>query len=812
MAPAADEHRIATGVRGWLEHPASAALPGDSLLVSGWAFADDARVAAVHAEGPWGRQALACGLQRDDVARAYPEAPHAAQAGFSGAFACPARPSTVTLRVVASLDNGRTVELFRRRMVRPSVLRRRLRAAAEAVAVRWRASRPADPLTLARRASARRRSEARASLDAFLRSGSRLSFAAVPDPVVSAIVVAWNQAELTFTCLESLRRQAGPSLEVIVIDNASTDDTPALLDRVDGVVRAPQDENLGFTRGANAGARLATGEYLLFVNSDAELAPGAFAALVASARRPASIPIGAVGGALVFQSGALQEAGAIIWRDGSCQAYGRGADPAAPEYTFERPVDFCSAALLLTPRSVFEDLGGFEERFSPGYYEDVDYCARVWQRGCQVRFEPRAVARHHEFGSAGARNALRLQRERRPIFVERHRAWLEGQSAPGVDVRAARSHPHGRPAVVLVDDAAPDPRRGSGFPRTAALVRALGDLGCEVTVFGTAGDSPPGARDACPGIEIVPGSPGGIGPFVTSRLAAAPPGSLLVVSRPHNVQYLRANLDLPTLAVPWIYDAEAIFSDRDVARASATGAPLDDVERERRLREELRLARGAAAVLVVSERDRRVFAASGFTNVSVAGHAVEPQPTPRLAADRDAILFVGAFGPDSPNEDAARYLAGEIRRALAGTAAERAPIVIAGAALPPELAADFPDIDWLADCEDLSPLYDRARVFVAPSRWAAGIPLKVVEAAARGVPVVCTSLLADELGWTDGQELLTADDADGFARAIARLFVSNRLWSGLRDAALARVAREHGPATFRAGLVSAMETARRAAR
>src|SRR5205085_6064186 len=112
---------------------------------------------------------------------------------------------------------------------------------------------------------------------------------------------------------------------------------------------------------------------------------------------------GAVGGKLVFPDGRLQEAGSIIWSDGSGDAYGRGGDPASPEFNFARPVDFCSGALLLTPRSLFERLGGFDERYRPAYYEDADYCARLWARGYTVRYEPAAVAIHHEFGSVASR-------------------------------------------------------------------------------------------------------------------------------------------------------------------------------------------------------------------------------------------------------------------------------------------------------------------------------------------------------------------------------------------------------------------------
>jgi glycosyltransferase involved in cell wall biosynthesis len=91
-------------------------------------------------------------------------------------------------------------------------------------------------------------------------------------------------------------------------------------------------------------------------------------------------------------------------------------------------------------------------------------------------------------------------------------------------------------------------------------------------------------------------------------------------------------------------------------------------------------------------------------------------------------------------------------------------------------------------------------VFVAPTRYSAGISLKVIEAAARGVPIVCTPLVAAQLGWASGEELLTAEDPVGLAHAIGSLYANPETWLRLREAALKRVAREHSFPGFRSTL------------
>jgi len=115
--------------------------------------------------------------------------------------------------------------------------------------------------------------------------------------------------------------------------------------------------------------------------------------------------------------------------------------------------------------------------------------------------------------------------------------------------------------------------------------------------------------------------------------------------------------------------------------------------------------------------------------------------------------------------------------------------------------------DLLGPVADLPALFNRVRVFVAPTRYAAGIPHKVHQAAALGVPVVATSLLARQLGWQNGKHLLVADTPDEFAKAVTRLHGNARLWADIRAGALGRVAQDCDPAVFAAALRGALGTA-----
>ena len=111
---------------------------------------------------------------------------------------------------------------------------------------------------------------------------------------------------------------------------------------------------------------------------------------------------------------------------------------------------------------------------------------------------------------------------------------------------------------------------------------------------------------------------------------------------------------------------------------------------------------------------------------------------------------------------------------------------------------DHPRVTLRGAVANTRSIYDAHRVFVAPTRYSAGMPYKVHEAASYGVPVVASELLRRQLGWENGRELLSADvtDPEEFARNIVALYRSEELWSGIRLAAAERVRQENDPARY----------------
>ncbi|MFZ5434389.1 MAG: glycosyltransferase [Calditrichota bacterium] len=227
----------------------------------------------------------------------------------------------------------------------------------------------------------------------------------------SIIIPVHNQSHLTMQCLNSLSNAADTtSYEVIIVDNHSTDDTPQVLKAVEGdVMVLRQSENRGFAAACNIGARLANGEYLVFLNNDTEVHSGWLDAMVKCARDDGAI--GAVGAKLLYPSGDIQHAGlAVSVKRVPYHVFQRfqGDHPAVNE---TRDMQAVTAACMLVPKDVFDANGGFDEGYRNGF-EDVDFCLRLRQNGHRIVYCPDAVVTHFEESTAGRKDHDRENLER----------------------------------------------------------------------------------------------------------------------------------------------------------------------------------------------------------------------------------------------------------------------------------------------------------------------------------------------------------------------------------------------------------------
>jgi GT2 family glycosyltransferase len=269
---------------------------------------------------------------------------------------------------------------------------------------------------------------------------TRLVFPRVSEPEVSIIIPVHDKFEFTYSCLKSvLDACADISYEVIVADDASADKTAGLSHIVQGVTIVRNETPLLFLRNCNHAAKTAHGRFLVFLNNDTIVKPGWLAAMLGCMK--SADDIGVVGSKLLFADGRLQEAGGIIWTDGTGFNFGRGEDPEAAAYRAAREVDYVSGCSLMVRRDLWEALGGFDERFAPAYYEDTDLCFAARRREYRVVYEPGSVLVHFEGISNGrdlSAGVKAYQEKNREAFVEKWRDVLEAeQFAPCTEFEKA---------------------------------------------------------------------------------------------------------------------------------------------------------------------------------------------------------------------------------------------------------------------------------------------------------------------------------------------------------------------------------------
>jgi len=634
-------------------------------------------------------------------------------------------------------------------------------------------------------------------LQALLASRRELVFPSVAQPRVSVVIPIYNQAHYLYLTLENLR--ATPTevpFEVILVDDGSVDATPQVLDRLGNVRMHVHAENRGFGAACNSGVALARGEFVCLLNSDVVPMPGWLDALAEV--MDCHPECGAVGAKLVSADGTLQEAGSILWEDGSTLAYGRGKNPDAAAYAYAREVDYCSAACLLVRRERFAAVGGFDPRYAPAYYEDVDLCLSLWRAGSTVRYAPQAVALHLEHASHGRGRAVALQVRNRGVLRAKWPDLARDHGAPGADIVRWRDRRRGS-RVLLVDDLVPFARIGSGFPRTAALLDALITAGYVVSYLPTTDPTPREPMTGTlqrQGVEVLHGA---LDP--RAHIAARHDCyAVAIISRPHNAPLIDA-IRAANPGVAIIYDAEALFAVRASLHDRLRGATLSPRALEARIRDELAYVASADCAMTVSEMERRAIARYHPQVPSfVWGHAIVAR-TPAVGfTARHGLLFVGPLAM-APNHDAVLRLIGEIFPQVRDAIDCRLTIVGADAPDTVREAADLTGEVALAGfVEDLAPVYDACRVFVAPHQFAAGIPLKVVEAMANGVPCVVSPLLAEQLGITDGVEALIATDVADFAARIVRLHGDAALWRRVQANAFRFVCEHYDPVAMREAL------------
>ena len=608
-------------------------------------------------------------------------------------------------------------------------------------------------------------------------------------PKASVVIPVYGQFARTLECLRALAAHpcAVPA-EVIVVDDGSPDETAERMPLIEGVRYHKRAENGGFIAACNDGASLARGESVVFLNNDTIPQPGWLDALLRTFEDHADV--GLAGSQLRYPDGRLQEAGGVVFSDGSAWNYGRHASPEDCRYAYVRDCDYVSGAAIAVPRALFEQIGGFSTLYAPAYYEDTDLAFAVRARGKRVLYQPESVVVHDEGGTAGTdvqAGPKAYQVRNQAKFAERWRDALASHLPPGTVPTPANLH---KRQVLIVDALTPRPDHDSGSLRLVNLMRLLQEEGAHV-VFLPANRAHDG--EATRALQRM-----GVEAWYAPWAARAPAwfrehgarfdaivlcrhyvaSEMLPLARRHAPQ---ARIVFDTIDLHYLRERRGaeLAGDRALARAA---------ERTRAL--ELDVIARSDATLVVSEVEHALLATDAPTaRVEVVSNLHRIAGKGRSFAERRDLVFVGGFR-HPPNVDAVRWFIDDVLPRVR----DRLPTIrfhcIGSHATDEILAlADRPGVTMHGHVPDITPYMDGARIALAPLRYGAGVKGKVNLSMAHGQPVVATACAVEGMHLRDGQDVLVADDAAAFADAIVRLHEDEALWTRLRDAGLRNVER-----------------------
>ncbi len=614
----------------------------------------------------------------------------------------------------------------------------------------------------------------------------RTSVTRSSEPTASIVIPVHNQIFHTLLCLLSLARLDGScDFEVIVVDDASTDPTHQLLGMIPWVKVLRNEVNQGFLRSCNLGAAGALGQYVVLLNNDTYVLPGWLNELICTFQ---NFPdVGLAGSMLLYPHGQLQEAGGIIWEDGSAWNYGRYEDPSRPEYNYLRNVDYCSGASLAIPKHLWVSLGGFDEHFAPAYGEDSDLAFRVRQKGRRVVYQPLSKLVHFEGISCGKSvncgvksyqqaNALKLKTRWRSEIAPLGRSGVMPQITKDRCVL-------GR--VLVIDACTPQPDQDAGSLTAFGLMRLLQHFGYKVT--------------------FIPEDNFAYIPRYTDDLRRL---GIEVIHGPHHrtVQgFLEHEGDIFDLVV--VFRMTVAARCMDTLRTHAPSAKLvfftSDLHHIREIRE-AELRADDALMLSALETKVREMAVIGAADCTIVHSQYELEylekeapnalvklygwciPVPGSLAPfestRDIVHLGGYRHP--PNVDSALYFLQQIFP-LVKQHLPDVKLYIVGSEPPADLLAQArEDVIVTGFVEDLTPYFTSARLSVAPLRYGAGIKGKVATSLSFGRPCVGTSVATEGMGLVDQEHVLVAEQPQDFADAVVRLYTDAALWERLSQAGL----------------------------
>ena len=612
----------------------------------------------------------------------------------------------------------------------------------------------------------------------------------------------------TYACIQSILEHTDfheTPYEVILADDVSKDATASIGDYIRGLVVSRNTENQGFLKNCNQAAKKAVGDYIFFLNNDTKVTDGWLSSLLNLMDGDESI--GMAGSKLIYPDGRLQEAGGIIWSDGSGWNYGRLDDPEKPQYNYLKEVDYISGAAIMIRRSLWEKIGGFDERFAPAYCEDSDLAFEVRKHGKRVVYQPKSVVVHFEGISNGTdvngEGLKKYQVVNQEKFREKWKEELKEQSrnTGNPNPFTARDRSQKKPCVLVIDHYVPTWDRDAGSKTTYQYIRMFLKKGYNVKLLGDnfLHEEPYSTELMQMGVEILYGEDmqSGIWDWIRENQLFI---DIAYLNRPHiaikYIDFLRENTGIRCIYYGHDLHFLRLLREYELNGDIRTKRESDywkSIEFTVMQKADMSYYPSEAEVEAIHALDPKIrvkaitaYLWEDFLPCGKSGALLSETGEETDYAKREGLLFVGGFA-HPPNEDGVLWFVKDVFPKIR----EKVPdmnFYIVGSKAPEEITALGAEpektgihvLGYVSD-EELAALYQKTKITVVPLRYGAGVKGKVVEAIYNGAVVVTTSVGAE--GIPDPERVLATVNetetelrehpeavAESFAEAVLKLY------------------------------------------
>lgn len=603
-------------------------------------------------------------------------------------------------------------------------------------------------------------------------------------PQVSIIIPVYNEFAFTYRCIESIiNTTEGVPYEVILADDNSSDYTKNAGKWIKGINIVRNKENLRFLRNCNNAAKQAKGKYIVFLNNDTLVRYNWLKSLVDIAEKDGTI--GLCGSKILYPDGRLQEAGGILWKDGSAWNYGNGQDPEASEFNYVKEVDYISGCSIMTRKDLWNEIGGFDERFVPAYCEDSDYAFEVRKRGYKVVYQPLSCVVHFEGVSNGtdlSSGQKHYQTVNQAKFLEKWKDELNKDHFPNAQhVLRARDRSKNKKVMVMVDHYVPTFDKDAGSRTLYEYILLFLKNNYQITLIpDNFYRSEYTEIYQQLGVEVL------YGPYYHMHYEDwlknnAEDFDLFFLNRPHIAPRYIDVVRNHTNAKILYYGMDLHFL-REQRQYEVTKDPqlLESIEKWKKAEFDLIHKSDCALfpsyveekVIREIEPDARVMVLPAFVYQKI--DRVEYK-----IDGRKDLMFIGGFD-HVPNRDAMVWFVNDILPKVV----QQLPDIqlhILGSNPTEEiqaLAGPNVQVHGYVTAEELNAYYKKSRISVVPLRYGAGIKGKVVEAMGLGMPVITTSIGAEGILGAD-KCLAIREEADTFADGICALYGDEELLSDM---------------------------------